>query len=484
MKRERRVTPMLHILMPLVAGIIASQYCALPPLLSLSLFSLSLILFWLLKAKALIYPVVALFGILITSLDRPAEQLTQQYDATMVLKVERPPYATLISQLDESGEWVERNAKVIAWCDKSLNYTTIECRANIHPLGENDNSYYRTQQRKGYTARLSSLEQISTFAPAAAPLSARLNHWAMERLERLTLSHETLASIAAMGLARREGLSQEIVEEYNISGTSHLLALSGLHLSIVLLIISSLTYLLPLLHRGNILADIVAIVAIWLFALMVGMGDSVVRAAWMISLVRLSWIISRRYQSLNALLVSAVMILSFDPYSLFDVGFQLSFCAVGAIIVVGAPLTRLLMSRYVALNYVVASLVVGCVATLATAPLVSYYFGYVSLLSPIATPLLLPTLTIIIFCTTLWVICPLPPLAAAVSYILEVAATIQNHIVGLFASLQWGSFDFRCSAVELLVSYSIIIVFALFLTSSIDSALAKRRDSINLDVLE
>ncbi|MFR9534953.1 MAG: ComEC/Rec2 family competence protein [Rikenellaceae bacterium] len=312
--------------------------------------------------------------------------------------------------------------------------------------------------RKGFEASVKINNILSINELEHIPLSAKMNRWAMSRLRSLELPDEAFALAAAVGLARREQLSSETTKSYNRTGVAHLLSLSGLHLGVIMLIISAFTFFMPLMRNGHIAADVIAIIAIWLFAFMVGLSESVTRAAWMFSLLKLSSILSRRYNSLNALFTAAVAILCLNPSSLYDLGFALSFTAVAAIIVVGVPICKLVDTDYKILDFVSTSLIISCVATISTTPLISNAFGYIVLLSPITTLPLLLTIFVIILSTTLWVICPFPQLAPLFYWTLEVATTIQNYIVEWFASWEFGVIDYRLSDFGLGVSYLIVII--------------------------
>ena len=124
------------------------------------------------------------------------------------------------------------------------------------------------------------------------------------------------------------------------------------------------------------------IILIWIYTFLVGGGSSVVRAAVMSSVFLLSFVIEREQDTLNTLAVAALAILVFDPGQLFDVGFQLSFVCVLAL-VKGAPLflaplaARQWQKRPV-LWFLTESLAVSLAAWLGSAGMIAYYFGLVT----------------------------------------------------------------------------------------------------------
>ncbi len=451
---------MLYLLLPLLLGMLTAKWLPEFPILitSLTILSLISILIWR-WAKVLIYVVIAGVGYIIVSLDNPlSEPIVAQKDVTLSLESGTNGEAVITSISSSSGENHQCYHKVLLWGGDSLDFKELHIQGDIRPIDPKQNSYYATMDRKGFVASVKVNNILSIKELEHTPLSARMNRWAISRLRSLELPKEAFALSAAVGLARREELDKETIENYNRSGVAHLLSLSGLHLGVIMLIISAFTFFMSLMRNGHIVADVIAIIAIWLFAFMVGLSESVTRAAWMFSLLKLSSILSRRYNSLNALFTAAVAILCLNPSSLYDLGFALSVTAVAAIIVVGVPLCKLVATDYKVLDFVSTSLIISCVATISTAPIISNAFGYVVLLSPLTTLPLLLTIFVIILATTLWVICPFPQLAPLFYWTLEVATTIQNYLVEWFASWKFGVIDYRLSDFGLAASYIIVII--------------------------
>ncbi|MFI3286251.1 MAG: ComEC/Rec2 family competence protein [Rikenellaceae bacterium] len=469
---KNRYTPILYLLLPLIVGVIVASIARWAIYLSILLLVPSLALLYLTQQRWLIYPTIVAFGMLLSSLDRSSTYQAQPlHDSDFAVRIIEGNEAEIFavrSKMDQ--RWYAQNIKVIIRGDDSYiapAHTTAICHGDLTPLERQPNNrYWQMLALKGFVAEIEATE-YQEVDPSSLGLregaSKRLNRWALLRLQRLNLSPDAYAAAAAMGLSRRESLSAEVTENYRRSGTAHILALSGLHFGVVLIIISAATYLLPLLNNGHIIADIVAIIAIWLFAFMAGLGESVLRAAWMFSILHLASLTSRSYSSPNSLLSAATLIIIFDPSALFDIGFQLSFIAVLAIIYLGVPLSNIAHSRFGAINFLVKSTIIGCVATIATAPLLAYTFGATSLLSPIATIPLLLTLPIIVATTIIWVIMPLQSLAPLFRNIIEVTTTIQNHIVEWFSYLNIGYCKWNISPLSLVAIYAALLLLTLLI---------------------
>jgi len=175
------------------------------------------------------------------------------------------------------------------------------------------------------------------------------------------------------------------------------LALSGLHLGIIYMLLSFFT----LGRRLRFLTQLLTIVALWAFAFLVGLSPSVVRSATMISVYALLSLSARQRMSVNALCFTAIVMLAFSPFSLFDVGFQMSYLAVFSILlwlpllmgVFPAPL----LQRHGWLRWVWGVAAVSIAAQLGVAPLIAYYFGRFSTYFLLTNFIVVPAATCILY---------------------------------------------------------------------------------------
>lgn len=154
---------------------------------------------------------------------------------------------------------------------------------------------------------------------------------------------EDLSIIAALTLGDKTQITPAIRQLFSDTGTSHVLALSGLHLGI-LVSLFNLLFMRHLRHRWKrLVASLLLLCLLWTFAFLVGAPISLLRSVLMFTLLQIGVCMQRIHTaSLNSLSIAALLLLSFDPLTLFDVGFQLSFAAVFFI---------LLTNQYVWLRY-------------------------------------------------------------------------------------------------------------------------------------
>lgn len=206
---------------------------------------------------------------------------------------------------------------------------------------------------------------------------------------------QAYAVLAAMTLGDKSALSKELKDDYSIAGASHVLALSGLHLGIIYAVLSMLTFR----FRRKWFSQLMIMLAIWAYAVVVGLMPSVVRAAVMLSIVAMMTIINRQRLTVNSLAVAAMIMLLCNPLNLYDIGFEMSFMAVLGIAIC-SPLYGIVpfygfWGRMLSRLWSVVA--VSIAAQLGTAPLVAYYFGRFSTYFILTNLIVIPCATILLY---------------------------------------------------------------------------------------
>lgn len=200
-----------------------------------------------------------------------------------------------------------------------------------------------------------------------------------------------LAQGIVLGL--RGNIPQAVKDEFINTGTAHLLAISGVNLSIMAGILVSLG--IGLFGRRHYIYVWLALGAVWLYALITGFNPPVVRAAIMASLFLIAELLGRQRNAGIALVFAAAVMVSFSPQIMWDTSFQMSFMAMVGLIFIFPPLQSLgrkvvnavIGDRKVAVvaNSVVDSFGVSLGAVIAVWPLIAYYFGIISWVGPLST---------------------------------------------------------------------------------------------------
>ena len=318
-----------------------------------------------------------------------------------------------------------------------------------------------------------------------ARLSAlRFRQHTLRRYLSLGLDDDEMAVAVAMALGDKSRLTNDLRDIYSVSGASHVLALSGLHLGIIYMLLS----LMVGMRRLGWLREVFIIAGIWSYALFTGLAPSVVRASTMITVYALVGLLGRDRMSLNALAFTAIIMLIANPLNLYDVGFQMSFLAVLAILVFCKPLVALAPSHEdilsvagrgdktaevwwkkalsgmwkKTLKWLWVMVVVSCCAQLGVAPLTAYYFGRFSTYFLLTNFFVIPLATVILYLTALMFVSALvPPLLPYVAKVLAVVVGWQNGLAKGVASLPGSSIEgISLSRLQLLMVYVIIIAAA------------------------
>ena len=250
------------------------------------------------------------------------------------------------------------------------------------------------------------------------------------RLEKSGVSPRTLALCSALVVGRKDGLKRETRQAYNRAGAGHLLALSGMHLGIIYGLMYLVFIRLVRFSKWRWHALPLVLLALWGYTLVAGMPVSLVRAALMLSLMTAFSLMEYDTDPLHPLALAAIIVLMISPRALLSVSFQLSFTAVFFILALWRPLS----DKFQGANWAVRLLMVSCIASFGTMPLVAYHFHQVSLIGPLFSLILIPLTTVIIYLTIAAMVLPVAPLGA----LLNCAEAIQNKVVGLAGSIPGG----------------------------------------------
>ncbi|MEW6008597.1 MAG: ComEC/Rec2 family competence protein [Candidatus Omnitrophota bacterium] len=257
------------------------------------------------------------------------------------------------------------------------------------------------------------------------------------------------------------------------TGTAHILAISGLHVGIVVFV-----FLLFLKAIGvkQKLRFIICILGLIFYCLLTGMRPSVLRASLMAIFLLVGFLIEREGTIFNSLALAALLILLFEPRFLFDVGFQLSFMSVLGIIVLTPCFIKSFQPTLKAsaatklsciLKFFIYAFFVSTTAWLATAPLIMYYFKIITPIAIFANIIIVPSLTIIVglgfallFSATIF-----PALANIVAKVAAIAASLIIHIVSFLSRipLAYFSLNFKISPLEIIIYYILLVSFAYYL---------------------
>ncbi|MCE5180119.1 MAG: ComEC family competence protein [Porphyromonadaceae bacterium] len=311
--------------------------------------------------------------------------------------------------------------------DEIIFYARIQPFRNFG--NPDDFDYVQYMKIKGFTGSTyipeSDWQKTGRQSHAITPQSQRLRLKALTMYRSLIDNKDACAFISALTLGYRGDLSDDIQEAFRASGTAHVLAVSGLHVGIIYMIISLMFSFLGKSGWRFILRQSLVILTLWIYVFLAGGSASVMRAAIMLSFFCLGNMINQRGFTYNTLAAAAFFILLFNPFSLFDISFQMSFSAVAAILYFQPKLYALYKPKGRIKKYVWDLFTVSTAAQLGVFPLVLYYFGTFPTWFFITNLLVVPLIGIIIYASAALV---------AVDAINRMAAGFFDRIESL---LQW-----------------------------------------------
>jgi len=215
-------------------------------------------------------------------------------------------------------------------------------------------------------------------------------------LKAFNFSANELAIINAIILGQRQDISPDLFQSYKNAGAIHILAVSGLHIGIILLLLNLFFKPMEKLKNGKYIKLLLVIFCLWIYAFIAGMSASVIRAVTMFTAIAIGWMSDRPSNVKNSLIVSFFFLLLIHPLFLFDVGFQLSYTAVFSIVLIQPLIVKIWNPKWKPAKYFWQLLTVSLAAQLGILPLSLYYFHQFPGLFFISSLVIIPFLGMII----------------------------------------------------------------------------------------
>ena len=287
------------------------------------------------------------------------------------------------------------------------------------------------------------------------------------------LDDDSNSFISAITLGYKADLSEDLKDAFRASGTSHILAVSGMHVGIIYIIILSIFSFFGKRGRVLFVKQILILLLLWGYVFITGMPVSVIRAAIMLSLLCVGIMFNRKGLTYNTLAVAAFFTLIINPFYLFDIGFQLSFAAVLSILFFQPKISKLYSPKYKPVDYIWNLLTVSLAAQLGVFPLVLYYFGSFPTYFFITNLLVLPFIGIIIYlAVSLTLLSFLSFLNIGfIQFAINIIAVFMQfliktvlQIVYFFESLPMAVLDgYQISVLQLFLIFTIVLSLSLFI---------------------
>ena len=281
---------------------------------------------------------------------------------------------------------------------------------------------------------------------------------------------QELAVLQALTLGDKSEIEADTKQSYVSSGAMHILAVSGLHVGIIFFLFNFFLRCLDRLkyknyYFGKWVKAIILIFILWAFALLSGLSPSVSRAAVMFSFVIFGKAMKRHINIYNSLAASAFLLLIIDPYQITNVGFQLSYCAVLAIVFFQPKIANLFVINNKIIYYLWSLTAVSIAAQIGTFPVSLFYFHIFPNLFFITNIIVIPLATLIIYGAVLLLITSFIPYVSDIfSFILKKMLISLNWSVEFIEKIPYSSTNnISFLSYDLILAYSFIISISIFI---------------------
>ena len=417
-------TPFLRILIPFISGILFCRYISTSiPVFYFGLIGLAILLLSFFTHKKHDFSLRWLFGLGSMFFLFSLSAQFYQYRASQA-SYDFPSEATsYIGEVLDFPQQKKRSVacqvhliypvdkKIMLYLEPDTNSKTLEpgdqlvVYASVVPfknLGNPDDfDYERFMQNKGFSGSTYT-NSNSWFRTGARSYSLRtealrVRAKILDIYKSFGLDNDAYSFISAITLGYKADLTDQLKDAFRASGTSHVLAVSGLHVGIIYIIIISFFSFLGKRGKAVVVKQLLILLCLWGYVFITGMPVSVVRAAIMLSLLSIGNMLNRNGVNYNTLAVAAFFTLIINPFHLFDLGFQLSFASVSSILFFQPKISKLYVAKNKAIGYIWRLFTVSLSAQLGVFPLVLYYFGTFPTYFFITNLLVLPFIGVIIY---------------------------------------------------------------------------------------
>jgi len=281
-------------------------------------------------------------------------------------------------------------------------------------------------------------------------------------LNKYINGNDEAALAKALLIGYKIDLDKDLVQAYSNVGVVHLIAISGMHLALIYALLIWLISKIPYLKKSKIAGVAVILLCLWFFSLVTGASGSVLRSAVMFTFIAAGNAFNKKASIYNSLSASAFVLLCYDPFMLWDVGFQLSYLAVLGIVVAHKYIYNWFYFRTKILREPWKLISISLAAQLFTLPVCIYYFHQFPLLFLLSNIIAIPLSTIILWaCIAIVILSPISFAALYLGKLAWAAIWLLNHFIVLIDSIPfslWSGLSLPKSAT--MVLYLIFILFS------------------------
>ncbi|MBX3256679.1 MAG: ComEC/Rec2 family competence protein [Chitinophagaceae bacterium] len=310
------------------------------------------------------------------------------------------------------------------------------------------------------------------FSVADIDLQPRYMHWLeSSRLIILDILKKYIPGSREVGVAEalligyRNDLDRDLVQQYSNTGVIHVIAISGMHLAMIYGLLIVLLRPLQKNNQTKMLRGLIILSVLWSFSLLAGAGASILRSVVMFSFIVIGESMARRVSVYHTLAASAFFLLCWDPFLLWDVGFQLSYAAVLSIVIFLRPITNWLYFRNKIMDHIWKLLSVTMAAQILTTPLSIYHFHQAPNLFLLSNLVVVPLSGIILYGEILLcILSGLPLVAGILGSALSFLLWCMNGFTAWINDLPYAvSSGIAVSVIQVILLYAFIAGVAVWL---------------------
>lgn len=215
--------------------------------------------------------------------------------------------------------------------------------------------------------------------------------------KNINTGKDELGIAEALLIGYTNDLDKDLVQAYSNTGVVHIIAISGMHLALIYVLLIWFFAKIPLINRSKLVQLVLILTCLWLFSILTGASASVLRAAVMFSFIAIGKYFLKQASIYNSLAASAFVLLCYDPYFLWAVGFQLSYLAVLGIVIFQKSIYNCFYIKNKWIDKVWQLTSVSTAAQLLTFPVCIYYFHQFPNLFLISNIIAVPLSAIILY---------------------------------------------------------------------------------------
>lgn len=326
---------------------------------------------------------------------------------------------------------------------------------------ENKNIYHVVYAKPQQLSLLKDLPHSFSFTQLGASIKAKV----VSVLRSCHLSQQAFSICTALLVGYDDEIDKDVMQSFSHSGTLHILSVSGMHTGLLYGLIIAVFLFFDKHDRHKKTKCLVVIVSLLLFVVITGFSPSVLRAALMLTLVIVGKTFYKQGNAYNTLLVSAFVLLLYNPYLIVDAGFLLSYFAVFGIMYLYPIIHR----QYVFTNSIIQwfwnLILMSVAATVFTLPISLYFFHQFPVWFAFSNLIIIPISICLMAATALLLCCyKITFLKIALVYVINSFTSIMLWVAQLTDNSNYGYLDYIAfSKIDVVCCVLFLLTFFLFI---------------------